>query len=77
MPIISQKNLALTSVFIFSLYIIYWHQIFGQQGRLLVRNSPSFPLVKPNGITVSAVVFLGRRDRVKSLNCYLEVGESR
>lgn len=35
------------------------------------------PLVKPEGVIVSGLVFYGRRDRVSCMKCYIEVCQSR
>lgn len=31
-------------------------------------------LVKPTNVNITGMVFFGRRDRVESMNCYIEVG---
>lgn len=35
--------------------------------------APLKPLVKPEGVIVSGFVFYGRKSRVSSMRCYLEV----
>lgn len=34
---------------------------------------PDSELIKPENLTISGLVFFGRKDRVESMHCYLEV----
>lgn len=42
-------------------------------GEITASQTPRIP-GKPNNLTISGFVFYGRRDRVESMHCYLEVG---
>lgn len=73
MSLLPQKRLAFASGFILCfLFIIYRLYGFEPEQRSLTDNSGSSTLVKPDGITISGLVFYGRRSRVQSLNCYLQ-----
>ncbi|KAF4450782.1 hypothetical protein F53441_6114 [Fusarium austroafricanum] len=71
------RNCIIVCLFIYALGLLSYYYTFPAFGDTLgyhhvVQTSKQSELVKPENITVSGLVFYGRRSRVETMKCYIE-----